>query len=462
MTREEYIADVKTRFGDQRSKDGMLIRDMEDSVLLKKMLDRYPADRDEIDDLEVEETETLTEVPQTDIQKQLKEQKKGFLERVGDSFRERVDTASDEIIEDQNPIRKGIRVLGQGAGFVGDIASEAISSIPGADTVIEKTGEAIAETPIAQKGAELYGDFKENNPEFAEDVEDVVGITSVVPGAKLLGKGIQKGLDKAPTALAKIEEGLENRKLGKAEAEEEELLNYVTPKPQELTPTEYEKALSRGRITPKTTTDSAKYNLSETEKAVAKKYKEIIDPDPVKTSINIYDKVSKLDDEVGNFLAQNNGIFNKGELKNKLMADLEEVDDITISPERVGTAKQNIVDNFVTKLEKNDMHSLWEARKEFDRTIENAFRGSPTMQKEMKVKFRNAIQDFISEGTPDGEYKAFMKDMSNLLRLQETVATKASKQRGLDAIQLWLKEHPKTVKTIGIGTGLGGASFLLQ
>ncbi len=107
-------------------------------------------------------------------------------------------------------------------------------------------------------------------------------------------------------------------------------------------------------------------------------------------------------------------------------------------------------------LSKNDNYSLWEARKAFDNSIESAFRGSPTLQKELKVAFRNSVQDFVADRTPDGVYRGYMKDMSNLIRLRDNaVAVRAVKERGYDGFRLWIKNHPKTAKVVGWGVVLG-------
>ena len=51
-TSEEFILDVKTKAGDQRTKDGRLIRDIDDKELMKKMLERYPGERENIVDID--------------------------------------------------------------------------------------------------------------------------------------------------------------------------------------------------------------------------------------------------------------------------------------------------------------------------------------------------------------------------------------------------------------------------
>lgn len=242
-------------------------------------------------------------------------------------------------------------------------------------------------------------------------------------------------------------------------------LEAITPNTKDLTPTEYEDLLNRGKITPKTATQPSKYILSPEEKAIAQKYKSIFTNDPVKNTENIIDEISKKDKEVGVFLKKNNGIFNTGELKNSLTKKLENIDDLTVDETRLNKLKQNTINNFLKSLKKNDMENLWKSRKEFDRTIEKAFSGSPNLQNTIKKEFRNAIQDFIAERTPDEVYKTSMKEMSQLFNLKDITNQKAIKEKGMNAIQLWVKKHPTRTKIIGgvAGTGLLtgiGASLL--
>lgn len=230
-------------------------------------------------------------------------------------------------------------------------------------------------------------------------------------------------------------------------------LDAITPNTKDLTPTEYEDLLNRGKITPKTATQPSKYILSDTEKQVAQKYKNLFTNDPVKNTDNIINEIAKKDKEVGTFLEKNNGIFNSGELKNSIKNGLKDISDVTIPESRIEKLKKTMIDNFIGGLKKNDMKTLWTARKEFDRQIESAFSGSPTLQNTVKKEFRNAIQTFISEKTPDGVYKTSMKEMTQLFNLKDITNNKAIKEKGLNAIQLWVKRNPTKAKAIGYTAG---------
>lgn len=235
------------------------------------------------------------------------------------------------------------------------------------------------------------------------------------------------------------------------------VLKYVTPSGSDLSSAEFKLLSSRGQIRPGTLTKPSQYILSPQEREIATKYMDVINKNPVRTARNIELKIRSLSDEVGTFLRQNNGIFNKGELRNSLKDALEDVDDLTIDESRIAKAKYDIVNRFVESIEKNDMESLWKARIAFDKQYDKIFRGSPTLKKEIQRKLRNATQDFIANKTPEGKYRASMKDMSSLYRLQDIVNTKSVKSRG-DNIAEWIKENPRAAVILGIiGAGLGGA-----
>lgn len=236
------------------------------------------------------------------------------------------------------------------------------------------------------------------------------------------------------------------------------VLDYITPKTTELTPTQYKDELTRGRIIPKTKTSPAQYTIPQGEKEIALKYADIITKDPVKTTTNIMDKISSLDTEVGTFLRKNNGIFSKGELRNALNSSLQGIDDITIPTDRLEKAKTDLVNRFVSALETNDMESLWIARKKFDTAIKSSFSGSPTLQKQVNRALRDSVQEFISERTSDGVYSGYMKDMSKLFDLSETVGIKAAKERGFSGIEQWVKNNPTKWDIIKWGTILSVGS----
>lgn len=310
--------------------------------------------------------------------------------------------------------------------------------------------------------------------------------TGVLAGATLGGAtGVSQGLQDNKTGEEIAKDGLKGATIGavaggvigsltgavsggvKASklAKDNQFLKAVTPSTKDMSADEYSEMVRKGKISPKTSTNPDKYILSDEEIKTATKYKKILSNDPVKNTHNLIKEIEKKDKAVGNFLRKNNGIFNQGELKNSLTSRLQAVDDLTVTDAKLSKVKKETVDSFLKSLKKNDMESLWKARKEFDRKIESAFRGSPSVTKEIKKEFRNAIQEFISERTPKGKYSGYMKEMRQLFELADITDSKANNEKGINAIQLWIKRNPTKAKTIGWGAGTGlvgtvGASIL--
>lgn len=242
-------------------------------------------------------------------------------------------------------------------------------------------------------------------------------------------------------------------------------ITAITPDVTKMSDDELSKLLRYKKVTPWDTLNQAKYIMSEDEVKTAVKYSDLLQSsNPVKNFYNIQNKVSELDQNVGQFLRQNNGIFNTGELKNAMKASIADINDLTVNPKALEKAKTNVVDAFVKGLNTNNMENLWMARKEFDRQIEKAFSGSYSIQKELKMALRNSIQDFIAERTPDNVYKNSMKEMSNLIRVQGTLENKFAQAKGFNSIKAWAEANPTKAKAIGataatIGAGSVGSIF---
>lgn len=271
-----------------------------------------------------------------------------------------------------------------------------------------------------------------------------------------LGQGLKTGAIGAAggAVVGSVLGGISGGLAGRAERAQNKVLENITLKADELKPKEYARLLKQGRISPKTATSPAQYILSEQEKATALKYSKLINKDPVKTVSGIGDEIGRQDADVGNFLRQNNSIFNKGELKNALKKSLADVTDIAVDEKRIAKSKTTLINNFVDSLEKNNMENLWESRKAFDQNIEKLFNTtSKSLSKDMKIAFRNAVQDFISERTDNVTYRAAMKEMSSLFRLQDTAISKAVKEKSKSAIEVWIKNNPALAKILGIAAG---------
>lgn len=240
MLAQDFIGEVKTKNGDQRSRDGRLVRDIPDRELLQKMLDRYPGERSNIEDLDdyLDEDELTPAPPETDVQKQLDTAKKSLFSRISDRSSEFMEKIVENKESDANPFRKKLRELGNTAGFVGDVAMEGIKTIPGAETAIEKTGEVITEIPGVKPGMEKYQEFAEKHPEASKDLGAIFDIASLIP----IGKGAKVGLEATETGLKTVGNKIDDVSTKRAEARalrdeadvEESVGRIVQGKPEDI------------------------------------------------------------------------------------------------------------------------------------------------------------------------------------------------------------------------------------
>lgn len=144
--------------------------------------------------------------------------KPSFFTRLGDDLKKRGANVNNAFNNDQNFASKALQLVGQGAGFAGDILTEGLKSgseVTGlTDNVIKPTIKAakplaldILQTSIGQKGLdavkggiETYTAFKLENPEAAGNLEAVINIASILPPAK----AAQVGTSLATTGVGVI------------------------------------------------------------------------------------------------------------------------------------------------------------------------------------------------------------------------------------------------------------------
>ncbi len=418
------------------------------------------------------------------IKKDIKETYTGIKGAFSKNIKQAKEAQQREATGEQGAFRTLAQRSGQMAGLVSDIGGELAMGagkvlLPESteESIKEKVGsigESVAGFAPIKSVIEKYNSLDEKTK---ADIDAAIGFGSLAADVLTLGAGkagvqaskplIKSGIEAVKSGAKVVKEGAESL-LGKVKGKvlstaDDIAMDAITPDTKDISKKQFEKLLRQNRINPKTTTKPSEYILSEREKAIANKYKNILqENDPVKNSINVMEEIANKDTQVGEFLRQNNSIFNSGELKNYITDRLKDISDVAIPEERVTKLKETITKNFLDTLEKNDMETLWKARKEFDQSIEKAFSGSPTLQKEVKKEFRNAVQEFIADKTPDEVYKTLMKDMTDLFNVQDVISLKAAKEKGRNAILVWLKNNPSKAKAVGWIAGILGGSVALD
>ena len=126
-------------------------------------------------------------------------------------------------------------------------------------------------------------------------------------------------------------------------------------------------------------------------------------------------------------LKLNDVIFNQNQLRSKLKSAVSNlVDDL--HPEAFEKAKDRIINVLLKQIDKNNLSGLWQARKDFDKIIDNemkAFSGSPTIKKDLAKQIRNAANEFIIDKSPNGKiYEDSMERMTKLYQASDNIVDK--------------------------------------
>lgn len=157
---------------------------------------------------------TLDKYPE--YQQRIQPEQSGFVAGIKEDLAKRGENINEAFNKDQSFASKTLQLLGQGAGFVGDIVGEGVKAVGRGISaitpdVIEKpvvntakaVGVGILNTPLGQAGLkaieggmESYNQFKQANPETAGNLEAVVNIASLFPigkGSQMAAKGAIRG-----------------------------------------------------------------------------------------------------------------------------------------------------------------------------------------------------------------------------------------------------------------------------
>ena len=188
--------------------------------------------------------------------------KEGLFSRIGTALKERgreIKEAFGRGLE-QSPLSTALQVGGQVAGGVLDVGFEGARSafrVATKEEDVKRLGEEVQRFFQTEKGkkaataleigSEAWGQFKEEHPTTAANIEAVGNIVSVAPAVKGVGvakrtvTGAKEGIEKATAGVVKK---VTRKPVKKAKALEE-IGEKIAPK---MTKKEVSKALSEGRL----------------------------------------------------------------------------------------------------------------------------------------------------------------------------------------------------------------------
>jgi len=232
MSPQEYIDAAKNKFGEQSTKDGQLVRDMNDFELLDRLMKKYPGDREKMDSVQLGEYYQTYDPskkppeppPKTGLQKKLDQLTGGIAER----FKERQNKSMDIEMSDMGLPSQILQQVGQGAGLALDIGGEGLKFAgnlveAGGETLTEKIGrrgeEIISSAPAqAILGSEpvqgAVGAYEGLPEETKGNIEAVGNIAEFIPAGAIAGKAAKEGaeavVDTAQTGARVARETVEN------------------------------------------------------------------------------------------------------------------------------------------------------------------------------------------------------------------------------------------------------------
>lgn len=345
---------------------------------------------------------------------------------------------------------------GQVAGVVNDILGRALMSIPGVEKGISLIGKEIGKVVpdvLAKVGVntiEEYNAFAEQNPMIAKNLEGAVNIASLLPTEKVVSIGseaISKGVKQVGKTISTTT-GNVAEQVGKVGTKakgivsnviptsEQTILDIITP---ELSAKKTGQAIKagRGKVESGTIFDTVSITPDSKVNKAFEATKDIIKPDATITeNINIVrDALGTEAEALKNSIKDVPTIFTFKELNSALNKI-----DLPISFKEDAQAKvlKKVTDAAmkISKDQKGKLGGLLDARKEFDRLVEENFpnlyeAGKPTPTYNAITKTRNALNDFIESKLPEGfGYKESLKKQTSFYDALDAMESKAVKEVG--------------------------------
>lgn len=503
MRPEEYAIEIKTKFGDTVTSDGRKIRDLDDRELVRKMITRYPGEKEKI--VGVDEFlggEMPPEPPKTPQQAQAETAYKGALEKFGaglmDRFRERDANVKEHMratdAGEQNIASEFLQKSGEVAGFVGDVGFEAVKALLPDDIKkgIKDTLAGVASSETAQGLMESYDAWKTQNPELAENVEASFNIATVIPGVGAGAKAVQKGVKAGTEAVeqvAKAVPGAVEGARGVAAGLSEKLapnlgkeamdIAVIGPQGKKATVSSLEKSGRPGGYAPDDSfigklVGADKYVPTKRDMEVAEAVQGVVRKSntPAKNIASINNKIAEVSEtEVRPTLRQHPSPFNVATYSKKLRE--VEMPDFIKTDEALARTYETVRNRFidVVKGGVKTKEGLWDSRKSIDDVIEQQFGAAgfnpdkySALQKAI-LDMRRATNDFISEGIPDSAFKAQMKRLSRMYEAKHNIALDNYALQSKDGFEKWVANNPKkwaALKVAGWTSAIGGVGMFLD
>ncbi len=408
-------------------------------------------------------------VDKTEVKTPNKPQSDGFLARVGKDFqrhKQNVQKTKGTV----DPMVLGQYAIGEGIGFVSDVATEPIVSgfraLPDfIETPIRETGSFVAEkaAPYVAPAVKKYGNWKSGNPNKAALLETGVNYLQLLG----LGKGEQvtaKGLYKAGD---KVLDAAQTQRLGKVQ-------ELITP---EMRGTVTNQAVSLGSRTKQMGGINAPQKIIPTlkEKEIAETVSKISGIDKVTTirgKQNLLQEYNKIHAEnLEKQVRKNNvPIFSKS-VDKAITSKINQMKELDYISGDVETYASNIRDKALKlfSAEKDPTAAgLFTVRKKLDNWVRNQdskLLDTDPFKKpkaDAALQIRMALNDLVAERVPDVKFKQGLREEHNIYEAIRNIVPKANAEAATRLGRALEKAgNLVSVKSaLAASAGLGGAAAL--
>lgn len=335
----------------------------------------------------------------------------------------------------------GLRVAGQAAGLGLDIIADVTS--PLFDTLIDKIsdnkkfqkfatseiGDSIEETQ--NNVIDAYSEFKEENPNAAEDLEATLNI-AFLTGARPFKKNFSNKLETAINSTkTRAEKALAKKQL-------QEAIKITEPR---LTVSERQRAIAQGRGKQSKITGEQSITPSAQDIRVAQSVAGIVSEkkNPFQNVQSIRNNVSNIDSQIKRDLTKYNAPSNESQLRSALNTAKQESSIVFGSDKALEKAYDDIVDYYLSLVTKKNNLGLFEARQKFDNLVEQKFPRifdagpGDNVRKNAIMDVRRTVNNYVADNVP--------KDQLDL------IAQLSKEHRMLNAIDNIADQSARTIGT---------------
>lgn len=409
---------------------------------------------------------------------EFQKKEKGFLGNVWDDLKARAGDVKETFgrvwDEGQNPLSTGVQVAGAAAGFVGDVAGQALTSAyktvtpEAAQKAIQEKAIDLAKKAGLPEVMEKYDEWANAHPEASANLEGVLNIASLFPAERIAsttGKAaIKAGAPVVEKAAGKAALEVEKR------AAKQALDKAMDATKPVLSKIETEEAIAAGRGKKglfKTVLEPSKEDvrIAETVQDVVKGDNPFDDIQAVKG------KIKTTSEDIRKVLAADKSGYNKNQIRSMLQKAKDESRIVFGSDKTQQSAYDAVVDEMMRQVDKQpqNLEGLWNARQKFDDVIEDKFPGllgnpaGDNVRRNAVKDVRRALNQFIDAEAPDSAFAKGMKQMTDMNNAIERISVKSAQSMDkniLERASTAISRHPLVAGASLLGLGAGAPTLL--